>query len=370
MTSNPAPRTPDEDVVVYEAKLRGYFQVAAGFVIAFVVVPAIVLVALGRLNSGQLLEIAVLFAIPCVLVWLAGLMIIRGGMVANPSRDGLPAEDRRPPVVFLRSFRKDGTEARLFKLIGPVVCIEDPRSELQTPGAIPLRTEDWRQSVRELIARAQLVVLRPDDTPGVTWETNLVASQVDPRRIILDHAHQDWTSIRAAVASALPCELPRRAGRCHYFAFTRTWKPFRIRKRPTRMWTLRPIIRNLGLETVLRQPSFLVVPALTILITIFAFGFGLTGDRNQFLKLCVATGLGVALAAQALRRKVTSAVAFALAVPGLMWASHVTGVSALFLPLVVLFMAAIVFYRTERAHEAHMRTVPLQGPGDTETEIP
>ena len=134
------------------------------------------------------------------------------------------ANDTRPPVIYLRSFKDDRDSSvstmknrfplwRLlhpFKLwasglnifdtrteeevlaeallqIGPVVGIGRPGEKLPQLGAARVYVGDdhWQQTVHDFLSRAGLVVLRLGKTPGFFWEVEQSATKMDPARLIL-----------------------------------------------------------------------------------------------------------------------------------------------------------------------------------------
>jgi hypothetical protein len=128
----------------------------------------------------------------------------------------------RAPIVYLRSFASDEGEilsswwkpifllnrfgmvetdeealSRIFSAIGPFVAIGNPSEWLPTRGALRIyRTdENWREAVRDLMARACLVIVRVGNTPGLLWELNIVASLVDNNKVVFwNPTHTTYTA--------------------------------------------------------------------------------------------------------------------------------------------------------------------------------
>jgi hypothetical protein len=108
------------------------------------------------------------------------------------------ATDRRPPVLFLRSFRDDlvplaapkaGFVYKLFNYternksldqilleegtaLGPVVALGNPRDTVPPYGAARGYAEhrDWRRMVADLMEAASAIVICVDDTENLWWE--------------------------------------------------------------------------------------------------------------------------------------------------------------------------------------------------------
>jgi hypothetical protein len=118
------------------------------------------------------------------------------------------AQDRRPPVLYLRSFLDDPaaatvpnpevaawfgaaeTEEEQLALvlgqIGPVVAIGRPGEPLPQLGASRLYVGDdeWQLVVGQLMAAARLVVFRAKQTQGVFWEVERAANRLRPEQIL------------------------------------------------------------------------------------------------------------------------------------------------------------------------------------------
>jgi hypothetical protein len=101
--------------------------------------------------------------------------------------------DKRPPVLFLRSFDKDG-EAPLTiydavsenskklityediaigyaTMIGPVIAIASPYIAVKDVlGAAKGHFDDWQSTILSYMETASLIIMRPYDSEGVLWE--------------------------------------------------------------------------------------------------------------------------------------------------------------------------------------------------------
>lgn len=147
----------------------------------------------------------------------------RRKFLAPQAREAL-AQDDRPPIVVLRSFRSDGREATfiidrdvpltfeevttepLFKY-GPVVSIGRPGEAVPPLGALREYVgADWQTRVRELLRAASAVVAILDDTPGLLWELQNIFDSGWHRRLILlvspgepRECAAKWQAFRAAL---------------------------------------------------------------------------------------------------------------------------------------------------------------------------
>lgn len=159
-----------------------------------------------------------------------------------PSAAEAMAADPRPPVLYLRSFRDDGTAlidiargrfahwwsellaaatpeeetAAALDAVGPVVAIGKPGEALPEIGAARLYVDHdaWQEEVRTLMDRAALVVLRIGSSPGVLWELDQALSRVPRERVVFavigDTSVSNEVAARLApeVGSAWPETLP------------------------------------------------------------------------------------------------------------------------------------------------------------------
>jgi hypothetical protein len=135
-------------------------------------------------------------------------------------------DDRRPPVLYLRSFLDEDVTAKsgggfttateeeqladVLGAIGPVVAIGRPGEELPELGAARLYAADadWQATVADLMERAGLVVLRAGDSPGLWWEVR-AAARVPPERLVFVIPRTvPYETFREKVQAILPTRLP------------------------------------------------------------------------------------------------------------------------------------------------------------------
>lgn len=144
----------------------------------------------------------------------AGVVLLRRGW----KYDAIPAEklleqDKRSPVVYIRSFKDDNkiivTSSRarsLFSVfqwaaaisaeqelamimnrVGPVVAIGKPGESLPELGAARLYVGDdeWQAKITDLMKQARLVVIRAGATANLWWEIDQCAKLLPPRQLLL-----------------------------------------------------------------------------------------------------------------------------------------------------------------------------------------
>jgi hypothetical protein len=129
-------------------------------------------------------------------------------------------EDPRPPIVYLRSFAKDGSLGSINPIIrmlhlfpwikhlyrrqsieesltrhlwrlGPVVAIGRPRERLPEYGAARMYVSDakWQSEVISLMDRCRFVLFRIGSTEGLRWELGTALHRVSPEKIIISSRH-------------------------------------------------------------------------------------------------------------------------------------------------------------------------------------
>ena len=122
-------------------------------------------------------------------------LLVRMRRYFQVDADALLQVDRRPPILFLRSFEDDekltfaqsgealfdySLETRLsrhFIHFGPFVAIGAPSEELPVPGAARMRLSDadWQAQVRRWMSSAQVILMYCGNTYWVNWELAMLA---------------------------------------------------------------------------------------------------------------------------------------------------------------------------------------------------
>jgi hypothetical protein len=172
-----------------------------------------------------------------VLTW-KGLQLMQLGRKLDVSagKNALQS-DPRAPVVYLRSFDQDADSAhsmtplgsyryfteeeqlaKVLRDIGPCIAVGDPREKLPDLGADRIYLGDeWQRRVLELIASAQLIVLRGAGTEGLWWEFQQVVQRVDPKRVLLvvPSNRQSYEAFTRRAAEIVPMQMPEYPNRRH-----------------------------------------------------------------------------------------------------------------------------------------------------------
>jgi hypothetical protein len=155
------------------------------------------------------------------------------------------SSDRRPLVLYLRSFvhdkedkasffflRPKTAETRLvksLKTLGPVVALGKPSDDLPSLGAPRLRFADssWQPGAVLLLKDAQFALIHPGATGGVLWEIRQAVAILGPAHLAFYFPKgriDDET--RSALVQLLPeGSLPVSLGRHAFLAFEMDWTP-------------------------------------------------------------------------------------------------------------------------------------------------
>jgi hypothetical protein len=155
------------------------------------------------------------------------------------------ARDPRPPVLYLRSFQEDerlsGTSesfelslASVLRDVGPVIAVGRPGERLPPQGAarVYVSDESWQPTVRDLMARSAVTILRAGTSRGVLWELARVVEVVSPTRFLIavpaelrSRDAQAWTRFCALANDVMPRPLPPGVNGATFVAFDSEWNP-------------------------------------------------------------------------------------------------------------------------------------------------
>lgn len=128
-----------------------------------------------------------------------------------PSASEILQTDKRPPVLFLRSFESDAARvqpwgsgmlpmypewmgksfeeflAPSIGKIGPFIGLGDPEDYLPTLGTnkVYQRDDTWQETVIQFLEQAGLVLILEGDSPGLSWELGQVRQRCSPRSVFL-----------------------------------------------------------------------------------------------------------------------------------------------------------------------------------------
>jgi hypothetical protein len=171
-----------------------------------------------------------------ILCFVIGYGSLWGRKIFKKPANKVLSEDKRPPVVYLRSFKDDEKAATpimeesqspvpiffteeeylvdALNDFGPCVAIGQPGEKLPALGAARMYLDDdkWQDKVRELLASSSLVVLRAGDTPNFFWEVEQSAKFVKPKNIIILIPKIRYDLFRTRANPYFPKPLPEDIG--------------------------------------------------------------------------------------------------------------------------------------------------------------
>lgn len=145
------------------------------------------------------------FGLGSALTLLGFFLLVRARRYFQIDADSLLAVDRRPPILFLRSFDDDekhtyssaqkalldfSLEIRLsnhFSRFGPFVAIGSPKETVPQPGAarVLLSDDEWQPRVLSWMRDAGLIIMYSGKTHWVNWELQKVLENECATRLIL-----------------------------------------------------------------------------------------------------------------------------------------------------------------------------------------
>ncbi len=191
-----------------------------------------------------------------------------GGRLAVIPGELLLQRDRRPPVLYLRSFDDEEAShrfahfmrtaftvtpilggysqwapmeqwqfAKLMRRIGPYVTVARPGEHLPELGASPIYLDDdeWQSRVLKLMKQARFVVVRAGATPGLRWEIEMLWKNVPPERVLLiaPGRRKVYRAFREWMNELLRKPLPEKLGDVRLFGFNADGSPVAIDARDT-----------------------------------------------------------------------------------------------------------------------------------------
>lgn len=223
------------------------------------------------------------YAAAAAVATAAGVWLFRTGAAMRVTARKLMAvdgwtlleRDRRPPILYLRSFVDDekvmarrspsvgasggvaggaaaglitallGTSAgayetqeeeltKVLEHFGPVVAVGDPSEDLPDLGAARVYFDDrWQDNVMSLMQRSLIVVFRVGaKTPGFWWEVERVLQLLPPERLVFwipaassasEDPRTNYQGFVAQLTPMLPCALPAWRDRGTFLKFDPAW---------------------------------------------------------------------------------------------------------------------------------------------------
>jgi len=181
-----------------------------------------------------------------VLAYIGNYLVQLGKQSMAESASELLDHDKRPPVLYLRSFQQDGEATKettkgnwylpsrgveedladALRAVGPVVAIGKPGETLPEVGAARMYVdnEHWQETVLRLMDSAKLVVLWPGETQGFCWEMKQVLERVSPGHLLLyfpndavnTDAKKQYAAWHKKISELTMCSFPEDIGRSRF----------------------------------------------------------------------------------------------------------------------------------------------------------
>jgi hypothetical protein len=169
----------------------------------------------------------------------------RGKRLIATRADMLMSTDRRPPILYLRSFndedqdkgpswffrasspagrdlaysttawgsREQDALSAIFSEVGPYIAIGEPRERVPELCAarMYLPGDEWQTKVRELAEQARLIIVRVGQSGGLRWEISELVRQGAPTKLllVLPARLEDYVPFREWADQVLPVPLPQ-----------------------------------------------------------------------------------------------------------------------------------------------------------------
>jgi ABC-type nitrate/sulfonate/bicarbonate transport system permease component len=167
-------------------------------------------------------------------------------------------KDDRYPVIYLRSFAADVRVAdswseiawsilfnvpesaelalgRGVRLVGPLVTFGQPNELIKPRGAVRLYVDEknWKQLLIDIVAAAELVILRIGRTEGFWWEFKHLFEHCNPENVLIYVPKKDrktqYPYFSARAKSIIDRPFPHDLGAALFVGFDREWRPQLIR---------------------------------------------------------------------------------------------------------------------------------------------
>jgi hypothetical protein len=216
------------------------------------------------------------------------LMFAAIGKTFGPILEAKTAAERlrdnpNPPIVYIRGFAGESAHIskRIFRnfllpfsnesrqmltgeehldsilgVYGPFIAIGRPDEELQTPGPGKeyLSNAEWKAAIEDWMRRSQLVVIRADFTPNLTWEITRAKELKTPRELLVyvpcpqsrllefltrpaRLAH--YAKVRLGLSDLLSLPDPEQLGKSRFIWFDHDGSPLILEAQKRPFWRLR-----------------------------------------------------------------------------------------------------------------------------------
>ena len=176
-----------------------------------------------------------------LLCLMIGSLLMRRRRSIHKAASKILSEDKRPPVIYLRSFKDDQITSRAIQEsespvmfteeeylmdvlndFGPCIAIGQPGEKLPDLGAarIYLDDDEWQDKVSELLTSSKLVVLRAGSTQNFLWEVDqsIKNARATSLLILVPKLKNTYEQFYALTSKDFPKLLPENIGKSDLFS--------------------------------------------------------------------------------------------------------------------------------------------------------
>jgi hypothetical protein len=217
-------------------------------------------------------------------VYVGYLLLRRGKKHSVDRGQSVLRDDRRAPVVYLRSFKDEEIESsvlhrfkklaspdktwlaatvpnngvqeqdalgHVFRKIGPYIALGRPGEKIPELGSSKLYASngEWQDRIREFFNNSRLVVFRAGITDSLKWELAEIVRAVTPEKVlmILPVTEGDYQSFVRWANSVMPKPLPKDFPSTRLVKFDDAWTPCYLPPGRTLTESLAPFFEENGI---------------------------------------------------------------------------------------------------------------------------
>lgn len=205
-----------------------------------------------------------------VLLIIGGLTAVIGYLVGSKDALKVLEQDKRPPVIYLRSFEYEKSlllkrifsyvlyyggywqnvytfeeiMSDIFSAFGPFIALGKPGEKLATPGAARtyVGQDEWQSIIRGWINESNFVIVQAGNTNSLLWEIDILVKRNLPKQTLiyipLDVLKKNkeafknealfFYEFREMINPILPKPLPEKLGETSFIWFDAVWNPIML----------------------------------------------------------------------------------------------------------------------------------------------
>lgn len=125
----------------------------------------------------------------------------------------------------------------------------------------------WQATVRDLLQRARLVILRTGDSSGLAWELETAVKLVPPQNLVL--FLEPTGELPPEFRKRLPTNVPERLSGVRFLDFSADWTTWSSR-------SLRNVLKRKKLYRIQRKTVLVIAAFILLYVFIGAFYYALS----------------------------------------------------------------------------------------------